>query len=97
MIFCARAKRGLRRVGGEWPGALLARRTRTMKQCSPGTRARLGAIGVGRVRKLRAVKGSLGHSLWRGVENLPSHPLEYRRMFSVEKTMDDVRRGGGRG
>jgi len=30
--------------------------------CSLGTRARLGAIRVGRVRMLRAVKGSLGHS-----------------------------------
>ena len=39
-----------------------------MKLCSPGTRARLGALGVGRVRKLRAVEGNLGHSLqyWRG-------------------------------
>jgi hypothetical protein len=30
--------------------------------CSLGTRARRGALGVGRVRMLRAVKGSLGHS-----------------------------------
>jgi hypothetical protein len=35
MIFCARATRGLRRDGGEWPGALLARRARTMKRRSP--------------------------------------------------------------
>jgi len=62
MIFCAHATRGLRRMGRERPGALLARRTRTVKLCSPGTRARLGALGVGRVRMLRAVKGSLGHS-----------------------------------
>ena len=48
---------------GDRPGALLARRTRTFRTCSPGTRARLGALGVGRVRMLRAVKGSLGHSL----------------------------------
>jgi hypothetical protein len=32
-------------------------------------------------RSMRAVKGSLGHSLWRG----------------VEKKMDNVRRGGNRG
>jgi hypothetical protein len=38
---------------------LLARITRTMKRCSLGTRARLGALGVGRVRMLRAVKDSL--------------------------------------
>jgi len=30
MIFCARATRGLRRMGRERPGALLARRTRTV-------------------------------------------------------------------
>jgi hypothetical protein len=35
----------------------------TVKLCSLGRRARLGALGVGRVRMLRAVKGSLGHSL----------------------------------
>ena len=34
MVSCARATRGLRRMGGERPGALLARRTRTMKLCS---------------------------------------------------------------
>jgi hypothetical protein len=34
MIFCARAAGGLRRMREEWPGALLARGTRTMKQCS---------------------------------------------------------------
>ena len=48
--------------GAGRPGALLARRMRTVKLCSPGTRARLGALGVGRVRMLRAVKSSLGHS-----------------------------------
>jgi hypothetical protein len=31
MIFCAHATRGLRRLGRERPGALLARRTRTVK------------------------------------------------------------------
>ena len=30
-----------------------------MRMCSPGTRARLGALGVGRVRLSRAVKGNL--------------------------------------
>ena len=34
MIFCARATRGLRRMDRERPGALLARRTRTVKRCS---------------------------------------------------------------
>jgi hypothetical protein len=32
MIFCARATRGLRIVWRERPGALLARRTRTIKK-----------------------------------------------------------------
>ena len=32
-----------------------------MKLCSPGRRARLGALGVGRVRKLRAVEGNRCH------------------------------------
>jgi len=41
---------------------LLARRTRTITLCSPGTRARLGALGVGRVRTLRAVGDSSGPS-----------------------------------
>ncbi len=40
MIFCARATRGLRRMGEERPGALLARRTRTMKRCSSDARSR---------------------------------------------------------
>ena len=31
MVSCARATRGLRRMGRERPGALLARRTRTVK------------------------------------------------------------------
>jgi hypothetical protein len=48
MIFCARATRGLRRIGRERLGALLARGTRTVKLCSFDA---------------RAVKGSLGHSL----------------------------------
>jgi len=43
----ARATRGLRRMRRERPGALLARRTRTMKLCSFDARS----------------KGSLGHSL----------------------------------
>ena len=43
-------------------GVLLARRTRTFRKCSLGKRARHGALGVGRVRMLRAGKGSLGHS-----------------------------------
>ena len=34
---------------------LLARRTRTVKLCSLGTRARLGALGVGWVRLFPAV------------------------------------------
>ena len=54
-----RATRGLRRIRREWPGALLARRTRTIRMCSHGKRARLGAFGVGWVRMLRTVKNSL--------------------------------------
>jgi hypothetical protein len=77
MIFCARATRGLRRPSLDArsgrsisphpceryrASALLARGTRTIRMCSRGTRARLGALGVGWVRMLRAVKGSLGPS-----------------------------------
>ena len=82
----------IRRMRREWPGALLARRTRTMKgmeghphwSCAPGTRAlrrasfngrtstNMGALSRERnkrawkehlYRSMRAVKGSLGHSL----------------------------------
>ena len=42
---------------------LLARRTRTIKLCSLGRRARLGALGVGRVRMSRAVKDNLAAPL----------------------------------
>ena len=40
MIFCARATRGLRIVWRERPGALLARRTRTIKRCSSDARSK---------------------------------------------------------
>ena len=60
---CIRITRELRRKRAERPGALLARRTRTVNLCSPGARARLGALGVGRVRMWRAVKDSLSHPL----------------------------------
>ena len=40
MIFCARATRGLRRKERERPGALLARRTRTVKLCSFDARSK---------------------------------------------------------
>jgi len=40
MIFCARTTRGLRRMGRERPGALLARRTRTVKRCSFDARSK---------------------------------------------------------
>jgi hypothetical protein len=36
-----------------------ARGTRTVKRCSPGTRARRGALGVGRVRILRVIEDVL--------------------------------------
>ena len=39
MISCARATRGLRRMGREQPGALVARRTRTVKLCSSDARS----------------------------------------------------------
>ena len=39
MIFCARATRGLRRVGGEQPTILLARRGRTIRMCSLDARS----------------------------------------------------------
>ena len=40
MIFRARATRGLGRTRREWPGALLARRTRTVKLCSFDARSK---------------------------------------------------------
>ena len=40
MIFCACATRGLRRMVRERPGALLARRTRTVKRCSFDARSK---------------------------------------------------------
>ena len=40
MIFCARATRGLLRMERERPGALLARRTRTVKLCSFDARSK---------------------------------------------------------
>src|SRR4029077_8884611 len=38
------------------PGRPPARGTRTIRMCSPGTRARLGALGVGRVKMVRAIE-----------------------------------------
>ena len=40
MRSCARTTRGLRRMGREWPGALLARRTRTVKLCAFDARSK---------------------------------------------------------
>jgi len=54
-------------------------------QSAPITKERTSKLGrinwIEGARSMRAVKGSLGHSLWRG----------------VEKKMDNVRRGGDRG
>jgi hypothetical protein len=58
--------------------------TRTMERCSPGTRAHLGALKVGRVRGLRAVDGSLDHSLVRSHEALVS--AQWERPISGEMT-----------
>jgi len=63
----------------ERPGALLARRTRTMKLWSPGTRARPSALGVGRVRMSRAVEGGLGHSPLREVERIARSSVDARK------------------
>ena len=53
MIFCARATRALRRMRREWPGALLARRTRTVKLCSFDARSKgqPWPLPLGQVRK----------------------------------------------
>ena len=40
MIFCARATRGLRRMGEGRPGALLARGTRTIRMCTFDARSK---------------------------------------------------------
>jgi len=49
-----------RKAGGAGGQTIsLARRPRTIRMCTPGTRARLSALGVGWVRMLRAVKDSL--------------------------------------
>ena len=53
MIFCARATHGLRRMGRERPGALLFRRTRTVKLCSFDARSK-GQTGSSLLRKQRA-------------------------------------------
>ena len=88
MIFCARATRGLRRMGKEQPGALLARRTEEGMEsddllCSRNARPEKALVGRAQwkisqppslerneqawrehvYRSMRAVKGSLGHSL----------------------------------
>ena len=56
MIFCAPGTRGLRRMGGEWPGALLARRTRTIRMCSFDARSKgqpwLLPLAISMVKKL---------------------------------------------
>jgi hypothetical protein len=65
MIFCARATRGLRRMERERPGALLARRTRTMKRCSFDARSKgqpwpLPYREVKKIGKRMYVRGSAG-------------------------------------
>jgi hypothetical protein len=65
MIFCARATRGLRRMERERPGALLARRTRTVKRCSFDARSKgppwpLPYREVKRIGKRMYVRGSAG-------------------------------------
>jgi hypothetical protein len=45
----------------------------------PGIRARLGALGVGRVRMLRAVQGSLVSPLERKVKDWNARPEKGRR------------------
>ena len=68
----------------EWEGGLLAscaRATRTLGRCSPGRGARLGALGVGRVKRLRAVVQSVYDHLPKGLWKLAHaflatcHPL----------------------
>ena len=64
--------------GGSGQTILLARRTRTIKLCSPGTRARLGALGVGRVRMLRAVKDNLATPLREDAERVEEEEGPHR-------------------
>ncbi len=70
-----------------------------MKLCSPGTRARLGALGVGRVRMLRAVKDSSGDSLLkRNKRALKDHLYRWTRAVGVHLARPQGRRWkrGGR-
>src|SRR5262245_6249745 len=54
--------------GARWPGRPPARGTRTIGMCSPGARARLAALGAGRVRILRAIEDQPGHPAENGKE-----------------------------
>src|SRR5438105_14827509 len=54
-IILMRGNLVTQRMSGVWPGALLARRTRTIGMCSLGLMVRLGVPVGGRVKKLRAV------------------------------------------
>ena len=56
---------------GSGQGALFARRTHTIKLCSPGRRARPGALGGWEGEKVARSRGQPGHSLQyrgRGIE-----------------------------
>ena len=60
MIFCARATRGLRRMRRERPGALLARRTRTIRMCSFDARSKGQSWPLPWIEVWRTGRPSLG-------------------------------------
>ena len=64
--------------GNSRPSFLLAEPA--IKTCSPGTRVRLGALGVGRVRMLRSVKDSPAIPLTRIIQDASSRIA--RKRFS---------------
>ena len=80
MIFYARATRGLRRRGRERPGALLARRTRTVKLCWFDARNK-GQPWPLPLERYREFEGSLST---RAVGDQAGDPVEYRREFPAE-------------
>ena len=97
MIFCARATRGLRKMVREWPGALLARRTRTIRMCSFDARSKgqpwplpNGRLRIGRHGTSRRASGREGEKVILTTDVLAflnrnnSHGIE--RLFLLEIT-----------
>ena len=79
MISCARATRGLRKIGTERPGALLARRTEEGMEpdgllCSRNARPRKDGKGSLAVLLLAERARSEGARSTRAIEDRPGYP-----------------------